>query len=231
MLRAHSFNWLLFRRDLWYRGFLILGCSFWKEKIFIENTPSKHNQLCSRSLCIVVVILSWRCNGVVLALFQVPTFDRLYLDTLNNICCHICVYIWTSYFKFNLFFYLMLLHVSDAPSLCYAFRNAINIYTFTFDASSSKFGLPFMIATIRLGSISLNLSKVTSFSILLCQFRVFLIILHNSIKTAFSVIWSCNIDLHFFILKDLTNLVFYKLIFWNFNHPWENLVKITVKPV
>ena len=57
----------------------------------LENTPSKHRQL-GRSLCIIV-ILSLHCTGVVLALFQVPAFDRLYLDTLSNICYHICVYI------------------------------------------------------------------------------------------------------------------------------------------
>ena len=38
--------------------------------------------------CFIVVTLS----RVVLALFQVPEFERLYLDTLNNICCHTCVY-------------------------------------------------------------------------------------------------------------------------------------------
>ena len=68
-----------------------------------ENTPSKHKQL-GRSLCIIVV-LSLHCTCVLLALFQVPAVDRLYLDTLNNICYHICVYIrWTNYFKFNVFF-------------------------------------------------------------------------------------------------------------------------------
>ena len=46
-----------------------------------ENTPSKHRQL-GRSLCIIA-ILSLHCTGVVLALFQVPAFDRLYLDTLK----------------------------------------------------------------------------------------------------------------------------------------------------
>ena len=56
-----------------------------------ENTPSKHKQL-GRSLCIIVV-LSLHCTCVLLALFQVPAVDRLYLDTLNNICYHICVYI------------------------------------------------------------------------------------------------------------------------------------------
>ena len=69
----------------------------------LKNTPSKHKQL-GRSLCIIV-ILSLHCTGVALALFQVHAFDRLYLDTLNNICYHICVYIrWTNYFKFNVFF-------------------------------------------------------------------------------------------------------------------------------
>ena len=62
----------------------------------------------------------------------------------------------------------------------------INIFTLSFDASS-KFGLRFTIATIRLGSISLNLSKVISFSILFYEFKVSLFILDNSIKTAFSV--------------------------------------------
>ena len=182
-------------------GFLILGCIFWGERRVIENTPSKHKQLC-RSLCIVVVMLSWHCTGVVLALLRVPAFDRLYLDTLNNICCNIAYIIWTSYFKFNLF-YLVLLRVSDAPSLCYVFCIAINICTFSFN-DSSKFGLRFTIATIRLGSMSLTLSKVLSFSILLCQFRVSPIILHNNIKRAFSLTWSSNVDLYLFILKNFS---------------------------
>ena len=62
----------------------------------------------------------------------------------------------------------------------------INICMFSFHVSS-KLGLRFTTATIRLGSISLNMSKVISFLILLCQLRVFLIILKNSIKAAFSV--------------------------------------------
>ena len=66
----------------------------------------------------------------------------------------------------------------------------INIFTFSFDASS-KSGLRVTIATIRLGSRSLNLSKIISFSILFYEFRVFLIILDNSIKN----------DLHIFILN------------------------------
>ena len=57
----------------------------------LENTPSKHKQL-GRSLGIIV-ILSLHCTGVVLGLFQVPAFDRLYIDALNNISYHICVYI------------------------------------------------------------------------------------------------------------------------------------------
>ena len=76
----------------------------------------------------------------------------------------------------------------------------INIFTFSFNASS-KFGLRFTIATMRLRSISPNLSKVISFSILFFEFKIFLVILDNSTKTAFSVTWSSNVDLHFFILK------------------------------
>ena len=79
---------------------------FWKGegvRRVLENTPSKHEQL-GRSFGIIV-ILSLHCTGVVLALFQVPAFDRLYIDTLNNISYHICVYIrWINYFKFNVFF-------------------------------------------------------------------------------------------------------------------------------
>ena len=59
------------------------------------------------------------------------------------------------------FVYLLLLCVSEAPFLIVA---NINICMFSFDASS-KFGLHFTITIIRLGSMSLNLSKVTSFSI------------------------------------------------------------------
>ena len=76
---------------------------------------------------------------------------------------------------FAMFFALLLVIVGN-----------VNIFTFCFDASS-KFRLRFTIATIRLGSISLKVSKVISFSILFCEFKVFLIILENSIKTAFSV--------------------------------------------
>ena len=104
----------------------------------------------------------------------------------------------------------------------------INICTFSFEAIS-KLGSCFLISTICLGSISLNLSKVISFSILLCQCTVFLIILHNSIRAAFSETWRSNIDLHFFILKisriqpsfifrvTLNVFLFYKLIFWKNN--------------
>ena len=196
----------------------------------LENTPSKHKQL-GRSLCIIV-ILSLHCTGVVLALFQVLAFDRLYLDTLNNICYHICVYIrWTNYFKFNVFFtcccyvWVMFLLFATFFALLLVIVANINISPFSFDASS-KSGLRFTIAIIRLGSISLKLSKVISFSILFCEFRVFVIILDNSIKN----------DLHFFILNisriqpsftfrvALNVFFFYKLIFWNFNHYWEKLV-------
>ena len=66
----------------------------------LKNTPSKHKQL-GRILCIIV-ILSWHYTGIV---FEVPAFDRQYLDSLNKICYHICAYIrWTNYFKFNVFF-------------------------------------------------------------------------------------------------------------------------------
>ena len=90
------------------------------------------------------------------------------------------------------FVYLSLLCVRDVPFLSKFFVLLllivanINICTFSFDASS-KFGLHFTIAIICLGSMSLNLGNVISFSILLCQFRIYLIILHNSIKSAFSV--------------------------------------------
>ena len=69
-------------------GFLILGCVFWRERErererrVLKNTPSKQKQL-DRRLGIVVIL---SCTGVVLALSQVPVFDRLYLDTLNDIC-------------------------------------------------------------------------------------------------------------------------------------------------
>ena len=62
------------------------------------------------------------------------------------------------------FFALLLLIVAN-----------ISICTFSSDASS-KFELRVTIATIYLGSISLNLSKVISFPILFCEFKVFLII-------------------------------------------------------
>ena len=93
-------------------------------------------------------------------------------------------------FSLLCFFVLLLLIVAN-----------INTWTFSFDASS-KFGLRVTIAKMRLFSISLNLSKVISFSILFYEFKVFLITLDNSIKTAFSVTWSSNIDSHFFYLKD-----------------------------
>ena len=70
----------------------------------LENTASKHRQL-GRSLCIIV-ILSLHCTGVVLALFQVPAFDRLYLDTLNNIC-YIYAYILDEVTALNLTFSLL----------------------------------------------------------------------------------------------------------------------------
>ena len=134
-----------------------------------------------------------------------------------------CCYVWVMLILLTTFFALLLLIVAD-----------INICTFSSDVSS-KFGLRFTIAAIHFGSMSLNLSKVISFPIFLCQFRIFLIILHNSIKIAFSVIWCSNVYLHFFILKipriqpcfnfriTLNFFLFYKLIFWNFNHPWEKL--------
>ena len=63
----------------------MLGYIFLGERRVLENIPSKGKQL-RRSLAIVV-IMPWPLEQtcVVLALFQVPTFDRLYLDTLNNI--------------------------------------------------------------------------------------------------------------------------------------------------
>ena len=56
----------------------------------------------------------------------------------------------------------------------------------------------YIVMTLYLRCIS-----VISFSICFCQFRVFLIILNNSIITVFSVTASSNVDLHFFffILK------------------------------
>ena len=104
------------------------------------------------------------------------------------------------------FVYLSLLCVRDVPFLSKFFVLLllivanINICAFSFDASS-KFGLHFTIAIIYLGSMSLNLGNVISFSILLCQFRIYLIILYNTIKSAFSVTQSINVDFHFYILK------------------------------
>ena len=89
---------------------------------------------------------------------------------------------------FAKFFALLLLIVAN-----------INICMFSIDASS-KFALLVTIATIYLGSISLDLSKVISFSILFCEFKVFLIILDNSIETAFSV----AISICIFFVKDFS---------------------------
>lgn len=114
--------------------------------------------------------------------------------------------IWTSFCKFKLFFtslfYMWVMMLLSAPfiALLLLVVANINICMFSFHVSS-KLGLRFTTATIRLGSISLNMSKVISFLILLCQLRVFLIILKNSIKAAFSVTWSNSVDLHFFYLK------------------------------
>ena len=100
---------------------------------------------------------------------------------------------------------MWVLHVTRSLSTIYCIALLIlivaniNIFTFSFDVSS-KFGLRF-IATISLGSMSLNLLKLTSFSVLPYQFWVFLIISQNSIKTPFSVTWSSNVDCIFFILK------------------------------
>ena len=146
-------------------------------RLVLKNTPSKHKQV-DRSLCIIV-ILSWHCTDVV---FQVPAFDRIYLHTLNNICYHLCVYIrWTNYFKFNVFFtcccYVCVMSLLFATffALLLVIDTNINIFTFSFDASS-KSGLRITITTIRLGSISLNLSNVISFSILFRELGVFLIV-------------------------------------------------------
>ena len=177
------------RMSLIWRGFQYWVPFFGEESRVLKNTPSTRKQL-SRGLCIVV-ILSRSCTGVVLALFQVLAFATLCLNTLNNICCHVCIsyklaslnltfsrscYVRAMLILFATLFVLLLLIVAN-----------INICTFSSNVSS-KFGLRFTIATIRLGSMSLNLRKVISFPIFLCQFRIFLIILHNSIKTAFSVI-------------------------------------------
>lgn len=149
--------------------------------------------------------------------------------------------IWTSFCKFKLFFtslcymWVMMLLSSPFIALLLLVVANINICMFSFHVSS-KLGLRFTTATIRLGSISLNMSKVISFLILLCQLCVFLIILKNSIKAAFSVTWSNSVDLHFFILKyscmqpkfhhqrlHLMHFLFNKLIFWYFEYPWKKL--------
>ena len=106
--------------------------------------------------------------------------------SLTFFTCFLCVSHASSVCHFFFFFAMLLLIVAN-----------INTCTFSCDAST-KFGLRFTIAKICL---SLNLSKVISFSILLYQFRIFLIVLHNSINTAFSGIWSSNADLHFLISK------------------------------
>ena len=104
-------------------GFLRLVYIFWVKRRILENTSSKHEQVGS-SLC-NVAILSGRFNGDILALFQVLLFNRLYLHTLNKVCCHLCVYY--SFFKFNFLFHLLLSEESDAPSLrtvyCITFTN------------------------------------------------------------------------------------------------------------
>ena len=93
--------------------FLRVVFNFWVKRRIVENISSKHEQL-GNSLC-NVTISSRRFNGDILTLFQVLLFDRLYLHTLNNVCCHICLYY--NFFKFNFLFYSLLLEESDAPSL------------------------------------------------------------------------------------------------------------------
>ena len=93
--------------------FLRLVFNFWVKKRIVENIFSKHEQL-ENSLC-HVAISSRRFNGDILAQCQVLLFDRLYLHTWNNVCCHISLYY--SFFKFNFLFYSLLLEESDAPSL------------------------------------------------------------------------------------------------------------------
>ena len=92
--------------------FLRLVFNFWVKRRIVENISSKYEQLGS-SLC-NDAISSRRFNGDILALFHVLLFDRLNLHTLNNVCCHICLYY--SFFKLILF-YSLLLEESDAPSL------------------------------------------------------------------------------------------------------------------
>ena len=71
------------------------------------------------------------------------------------------------------FVYLSLLCVRDAPFFATFFALLLliadnrNICMVSFDASS-EFGLRFTIAITCLTSMSLNLSKILSFSILLC---------------------------------------------------------------
>ena len=144
-----------------------------------------------------------------------------------------------AFFTCSCYIWVMLLLLVPLIALLLLVVGNINISTFSFHVSS-KFGLRFTTGTIRLWSMSLNMSKIISFSILLCQFCVFLIILKNSIKTAFSVTWSNNVDLHFFFfyLKDFSHapqfhyqrlllmfFLFNKLIFWYFKYPWKKLVQ------
>ena len=142
----------------------------------IENNPLARKMLMfnfgSMQCCYIVKTFS----GDILALFQVLLFDRIYLHTLNNVCCH--VYVYYSSFKFNFLFSLVIVRSESCsfPShrlLHYFYWLSLtNTWTFSFDISS-KFGLRFTIATIFGGSISLNMSKAISFLTLLCQFCVF----------------------------------------------------------
>ena len=138
-----------------------------------------------------------------------------------------CCYIW-----------LMLLPFAPLIALFLLIVGNINTSTFSFHVRI-KFGLRFTTEAIRLGSMSLNMSQIISFSILLCQLCVFLIILKNSIKKAFLVTWSKNGDLHFFFyLNDfsyalqfyyqrllLMLFLFNELIFWYFENSWKKLVQ------
>ena len=80
--------------------FLRLVFNYWVKRRILENISSKHEQLGSS---LWNAAISSRCfNGDILELFQVLLFDRLYLHTLNNVCCRICLYY--SFF-FNFLFY------------------------------------------------------------------------------------------------------------------------------
>ena len=154
------------------------------------------------------------------------------IASLNLTAFACCCYVWVMLLLFATFFALLLLIVTN-----------IIICTFSSDVSS-KFGLRFMIVTIRSGSISLNLSKVISFSIFLCQFRIFLIIIHSSIKAAFqwfevAMLICIFLSQIFPVYNPVPPSGLHSMFFFFFiNCCFEiltifenNLFKITVKPV